>query len=79
MQGRRCCCGQRAGATFLSIRSLAPAHLDSTVEGAMASSGRPASAASFSISVVLPVPAELRRRLSAPSGWLLAGKLFSRV
>ena len=47
--------------TFLSILSLAPAHLDSTVDGAMVSSGRFASAASFPTSVVLPVPASRRR------------------
>ena len=43
--------------TFLSILSLAPAHLDNTVDGAIISSGRFASAASLPTSVVFPVPA----------------------
>jgi hypothetical protein len=42
--------------TPLMAFSLSPAHLDKIIEGLMDSSMKPASAATFSTSKVLPVP-----------------------
>lgn len=60
--------GLRAAAAWNAARSrfsLSPAHLDSVAAGLRHSSGVPASAASFSTSIVLPAAMPLRSALGS--------------